>query len=85
MAPGEKIAVEVTYEPASTSEFTSAVKVCTDDPDNAEWVLPVSANIDGVGVGDPVPPFSLADLDGQVWTETSLEGKVGVLAYFATF
>ena len=83
--PGGSTAVEVAFTASSTATLQSAVKVCSDDPDEPEALVSLSANVSGVDVGDPVPTFALQDLEGNTWGSADLQGKVTVLAYFATF
>lgn len=83
--PGRSTAVEVQLAPSSSAPIRSAVRVCSDDPDEPEVEVSLSANINGRAVGDPVPTFALQDLEGNTWSSADLEGKVAVLAYFATF
>jgi len=83
--PGRSKAVEVRLSPTSSAPVQSAVRVCSDDPDEPSLEIPLTANVSGLAVGDPAPAFALQDLDGNTWTNADLEGKVAVLAYFATF
>lgn len=83
--PGRSKAVEVQLTPSSSAPVQSAVRVCSDDPDEPDLEVPLTANVAGLAVGDPAPTFALQDLKGNTWTNADLEGKVAVLAYFATF
>ncbi len=83
--PGRSNAVEVTLAPVAPGELQTRVRVCSDDPDQPEAEVSLTANAPGFGVGDPVPTFALQDLEGDTWTSADLDGKVAVLAYFATF
>ncbi len=83
--PGRSTAVEVQLAPSSRAPVQSAVRVCSDDPDEPELEVPLTANVAGLAVGDPAPAFALQDLEGNTWTNADLDGKVAVLAYFATF
>ena len=82
---GSAAAVEVTVAPPSDTELRTAVRVCSDDPDEPQRDVGLSVNIEGLDVGDPAPEFSLRDLTGRTWSTADLEGNVAVLAYFATF
>jgi len=82
---GSAAAVEVTVAPPTDAELRTAVRVCSDDPDEPSRDVGLSANIEGLDVGDPAPEFSLRDLTGRTWSTADLEGNVAVLAYFATF
>ncbi|MGH1340906.1 MAG: choice-of-anchor D domain-containing protein [Nannocystales bacterium] len=83
--PGRSKAVEVQLSPGSSASLQSAIRVCSDDPDEPRLEVPLTANVPGLAVGDPAPSFALRDLEGNTWTHADLEGKVAVLAYFATF
>lgn len=85
IAPGAAAAVEVRVEPDNDAVFGSGIKFCSDDPDESEHTIDVSANVPGIAVGDRVPQFELTDQNGEVWSPSRLRGKVAVLAYFATF
>ncbi|MBV1857299.1 MAG: hypothetical protein KUG77_02730 [Nannocystaceae bacterium] len=83
--PGRSKAVEVEFAPTSNAPLRSAVRICSDDPDESSVEVPLTANVSGLAVGDPAPAFALKDLEGNTWSNADLEGKVAVLAYFATF
>lgn len=83
--PGRSMAVEVQLNPSSPAPIHSTVRVCSDDPDEPAVEVPLSANVSGRAIGDPAPSFALQDLEGNTWSNADLEGKVAVLAYFATF
>ena len=61
------------------------LQIISDDLDETPFDVIVSGNIPGTDVGDPLPTFSLQDTTGQTWSNADLQGKVAVLAYFATF
>ena len=83
--PGGAAPIEVTFAPLSNAAFDSTLKLCSDDPDEQEHSVDVTANVPGIDVGDPVPMFELTDHNGEVWSPAQLKGNVAVLAYFATF
>lgn len=83
--PGESRAVEVTYTPSDLAQGADTLVFLTDDPDETLFTLDVIGNVMGADVGDPFPEFELFDLDGGLWNNQALEGKVTILAYFATF
>lgn len=85
VAPGESVPLEVTLTVPDASPVDTGLKVCSDDLDEPEHTLAVTANVPGVSVGDPVPAFSLRDLEGNTWSSERLRGNIAVLAYFATF
>lgn len=83
--PASSAAVEVRFSARNENPFDSFLRVCSDDPDQPEADVAVTANVDGVGVGDPVPFFDLRELNGGRYSSSTIEGSVTVLAYFATF
>ncbi len=83
--PGGAAPIEVTFEPRDEAVFGSGIKFCSDDPDQEEHTIDVTANVPGIDVGDRVPMFELTDQNGEVWSPARLQGNVAVLAYFATF
>lgn len=57
-----------------------------DGPGESE---PVTADDEAASVGpsedDPLPPFSLADADGRVWSDRDLDGKAVLLNFWTTW
>ncbi len=82
---GGATAVEVSLRVPDTAPVDTALKVCSDDLDEGEHLIDISANVPGLSVGDMAPNIMLNDLDGNVWTTEQLRGNIAVLAYFATF
>lgn len=83
--PGGLHAAELRFEPDSQDIKAGAVRLLSNDPDEEEYEIRFAGNAAGADVGDPLPEFMLRDLDGNDWTNADLDGKVVVLAYFATF
>ncbi len=83
--PGQARAVEVSWTASDTALFVGDLSITSNDLDEPTTRLRVAGNLNFLGVGHPVPPFELFDLDGQLWSSTALRGQVTVLAYFATF
>lgn len=83
--PGGAEAIEVTLRSDRDTTIDTGLKFCSDDLDEAEHTLSLTANPKGLGPGDPVPEFSLFDLEGNTWSSEQLRGNIVVLAYFATF
>lgn len=83
--PGSAHALEIRFAPESDDISSGSILLQTDDPDEPEYEVRFSGNAAGADVGDPMPDFMLQDVDGNDWTRTDLEGKVVLLAYFATF
>ena len=82
---GAALAIEVRYEAADADPRAGALTITSDDPDQPALTIPLTANAPGIGIGEPAAAFSLIDTEGRAWSETSLEGKVALLAYFATW
>jgi len=83
--PASAAALEVTFTPTSTAAMHATLSFVSDDVDQNPFTLGLSGNIPGVDVGDPLPTFDLVDTEGTAWSNSDLDGKVAVLAYFATF
>ncbi|MGH1344920.1 MAG: DUF1573 domain-containing protein [Nannocystales bacterium] len=83
IAPGNVVAFEVTFESPDTQPYEGALEIVSNDPDQPVFVLPMSANIRGVRVGEPVVPFRNVDTLGRVWEPDDALDKVLLLAYFA--
>lgn len=83
--PGGAEAIEVTMESDANQFIEAQLAICSDDPDETERRLRATANVPGRDIGDEVPDFDLFDTTGERWTPAQLEGRVAVLAYFATF
>ena len=82
---GGAVAVEATFAPRLGDAQTGTLVLHTNDPDEPQYRIATAGNMPGLDVGDPGPEFALTDLEGRTWTNADLEGKVAVLAYFATF
>lgn len=78
-------AIEVTFSPTSGQELSGLLTFTSDDIDQSPFVIDISGNVPGIDVGDPLPDFNLVDTEGQNWSNSDLDGKVAVFAYFATF
>ncbi|MGH1340908.1 MAG: hypothetical protein ACRBN8_05120 [Nannocystales bacterium] len=83
--PGGVHALELRFAPDSDDVTSGSLLLQTDDPDEPEYELRFNGNAAGADIGDPMPDFMLQDIDGNDWTRADLEGKVVLLAYFATF
>jgi len=85
LAPGESAYVNLFFKPKNTKPYKGRVLVSSNDPDTPQLSLAVTANSIGRGVGDPAPNPKLVDLEGSPINLPDLQGKVVLLAYFATF
>ena len=83
--PGAVHALELRFTPDTDTTIAGQVELLTDDPDEPEYEVRFVGNAAGADVGDPMPDFMLQDLEGNDWTRADLDGKVVLLAYFATF
>lgn len=81
--PRASTAFEVTFDSSGTAPREGAITIVSDDPDQPRFVLPTSANLRGIRVGEPVVPFRNVDTLGRVWEPDDARGKVLLLAYFA--
>jgi hypothetical protein len=81
--PGGVVAFEVTFESSDSDPYEGALEIVSDDPDQPVFVLPMSANVRGVRVGEPMVPFRNVDTLGRVWEPDDAADKVLLLAYFA--
>ena len=81
--PGGVIAFEVTFASSDSEPYEGALEIVSDDPDQPVFVLPMSANVRGVRVGEPMVPFRNVDTLGRVWEPDDAIDKVLLLAYFA--
>jgi hypothetical protein len=82
---GDQIDLRVELE--AGAELEGGIIISSDDPDDAQQVLSITATLSGPGValGEVAPDFTLSDLDGQSWTLSELAGLPVVLVYFATW
>lgn len=81
--PGGAVAFEVTFASSDSEPYEGALEIVSDDPDQPVFVLPMSANVRGVRVGEPMVPFRNVDTLGRVWEPDDAADKVLLLAYFA--
>lgn len=81
--PGSVVAFEVTFDSPDEAPYEGSLEVVSDDPDQPVFVLPMSANIRGIRVGEPVVPFRNVDTLGRIWEPDDAIDKVLLLAYFA--
>jgi hypothetical protein len=85
IAPGERVMLSLTYAATSTELEKGYLQILSDDP---QWPLRQAylvGNQPGLGVGMPLPETTAVLLDGSTWSSSQTEGKVLLLAYFATF
>jgi peroxiredoxin len=83
--PQAALTFEASWTASSTDPVEGSIAIASDDPDQPVVHVPVRGNDPGIGVGDPMPAFFHVDHDGRSRAHTELEGKVAVLAYFATW
>ena len=77
--------VEVTYSASDAQPFSGTLTITSDDIDQPTQSLDVTANQLGLGMGDAVPEWSWADLDGGEIALSHYPNQVVMLAYFSTF
>jgi peroxiredoxin len=84
--PGGEVTFAITYTAETTEEARAIIRIRSDDPTQPERVGLAVANPVGIGVGDPFPYTEATDVQTlATWTSDELAGKVGLVAYFATF
>jgi hypothetical protein len=85
LEPGEADVVEIQLGAQAFGPMAGELKICSDDPDQAEVTITLQANQPGVGVGDDAPEAVVELLGGGLWESEKHAGHPVVLAYFATF
>ncbi len=85
IAPGAGEAVEIEFAPTDATGVTSNLIVASNDPDEPEVLVPLTGNVPGALIGEPVVPFHAVAVDGRTWRPQDLEGQVILLAYFASW
>ncbi len=75
----------VTFAPRRGHPLDGWINLRSNDPDEPNKCVPVTANRDGLGVGDKIPNATFFSLDGEAFNTREMGGKVVLLAYFATF
>lgn len=86
IAPGAAATLDLTFTAPDDAEHTTVLHLRTDDPSWPELEAWLVGNLDGLGVGDPMPEATADLLDGAPWSFTAdSAGRVTLLAYFATF
>jgi hypothetical protein len=86
VAPGASERFVLELAEGTTEALASWINVVSDDPDEARKCIPVLANQDGIGLGEPAELATYRARGGspQRLTELTQQGPV-LLAYFATF
>ncbi|MEM9490685.1 MAG: redoxin domain-containing protein, partial [Myxococcota bacterium] len=77
-------ALTISYTPSGTGTDTGRLIIRSDDPDQAEYEIPLVGNGLGVQVGDRVPEIAAAMVGGGEWRAIERIGQIQVLSYFAT-
>lgn len=85
IAPGKSAALTLSYKATDGKQEKSALHIWSDDPDQPVRTAELVGNLNGLGIGKPLPQTRLALLDGNEWDSSQVQNKVLVLAYFATF
>lgn len=85
LEPGGAALVEVVFAASDAKEQRAELVLRSNDPDEAERRVALSANIAGKGVGQLAPDIVGKLLNGKDFRLSELRGKVVVLAYFSTF
>jgi len=85
IAAGKSASVELLLTAPSDAVAEGSLTISSNDPDESERSVGLVANRPGLGVGDPAPAVNVQLLNGGSWSLAEQQGKVVVLAYFATF
>jgi hypothetical protein len=83
--PGQTGTLTLAYTPMASGKETGLLYLRSDDPQQPVRQAFLVGNQPGLGVGQPLPDFDLTLVDGSPFSSSALEGKVALLAYFATF
>lgn len=83
--PGESGYLTVEYTPTLTTTEPGYLQIASDDPAQPIRTAYLVGNQPGASVGIPLPFTQAVQLDGNEWDSSQVEGKVTLLAYFATF
>lgn len=83
--PGQTGTLTLAYTATQGAKETGILNLRSDDPQQPVRQAYLVGNQPGLGVGQKLPPFDLTLVDGSPYSSTALEGKVALLAYFATF
>ena len=86
IAPGETLALQITYTATSAEQEVSYLHINSDDPAAPQRRAYLVGNAPGVTVGGPLPDTLGVMVDGTTWSSaTDSAGEVLLLTYFATF
>lgn len=86
LKPGDVNVVELTYQSKTSTLAKGTLTFTTNDPVRPRVELPMFANPLGGSVGEVHPAKTWTDLQGQqLYSTSSLRGKVVLLVYFATW
>jgi hypothetical protein len=85
IAPGERAMLSLTYTATTTELEKGYLQILSDDPQEPRRVAYLVGNQPGLGVGMPLPETTAVLLEGSSWSSSQTQGKVVLLAYFATF
>jgi hypothetical protein len=84
--PGESATFTLRHTATSANERSAILNLRSDDPQQPLRQAYLVANQPGLGIGQPMPDTVATLLDGSTFsTAAEQEGKVMLLAYFATF
>jgi hypothetical protein len=85
VAPGETATLSITYTATAAELEKGYLQILSDDPQAPLRAAYLVGNQPGLGVGMPLPETTAVLLDGSTWSSSQTQGKVVLLAYFATF
>lgn len=85
IGPGATGTLDLTYKAASGEAEKAILSIWSDDPLQPVRTGFLVGNQEGLGVGKKLPETKVTLLDGSEWSSSQVQGKVMLLAYFATF
>ncbi|GAB4376169.1 MAG: hypothetical protein Kow0042_22230 [Calditrichia bacterium] len=83
--PGGKESVLVSLVPTTQTVYNHNLTFKSDDYDESNKNVRVFAGQPTLSPGDPAPPFTLIDLEGNTHSLSQYAGKIVLLAFFASW
>jgi len=81
----EMIDLTVTFTPFDENQQNGTLRLPANDPDESEGQTTLRGNPSTVQVGDVAPNFTLTGIDGLPYTLSDYQGRIVVLAWFASW
>ncbi len=77
--------VVVTFTSPGGEDYVASLRLASNDPDEPMTQVYLEGNPTTLQVGDDAPDFSLPGIDGLTYTLSDYEGRVVLLAFFASW